>query len=150
MKSQAYKEKQPAVITVFFATEMWERFGFYMIQGLLVLYMTSQVFGLSDAYSYSILSAFTALSYITPIIGGYVASRILDFEHAITLGGFLLAIGYAILSLPYRELFFFVFIFTPPRPPHFMFFFFFFFFVYNKKKKNFLFFLQTPWGWLSG
>src|SRR3990167_2495803 len=81
------KEKQPAVIPVFFATEMWERFGFYMIQGLLVLYMTSKVFGFSDEKSYGILGAFTALAYITPIIGGYVASRILDFEHAITLGG---------------------------------------------------------------
>lgn len=98
--------KQPSVIPVFFATEMWERFGFYMIQGLLVLYMTSQVFGFSDAKSYAILSAFTAISYMTPIIGGYLASRILDFEHAITLGGFLLAIGYAILSLPHEEMFY--------------------------------------------
>jgi POT family proton-dependent oligopeptide transporter len=98
--------KQPSVIPVFFATEMWERFGFYMIQGLLVLYMTSELFGFSDSKSYAILSAFTAISYITPIIGGYVASRILDFEHAITMGGFLLAIGYAILSLPHANLFY--------------------------------------------
>ena len=108
-KSQNYNlfpRKQPSVIPVFFATEMWERFGFYMIQGLLVLYMTSQVFGFSDSKSYAILGAFTAISYITPVIGGYIASRILDFEHAITLGGFLLAIGYAILSLPHEDLFF--------------------------------------------
>ena len=102
----AGNNQQPSVIPVFFATEMWERFGFYMIQGLLVLYMTSQIFGFSDAKSYAILGAFTAISYMTPIIGGYLASRILDFEHAITLGGFLLAIGYAILSLPHENLFF--------------------------------------------
>ncbi|MCX7125887.1 MAG: peptide MFS transporter, partial [Gammaproteobacteria bacterium] len=104
--SPQFIEQQPAVIPVFFATEMWERFGFYMIQGLLVLYMTSHVFGFSDSKSYAILSAFTAISYMTPILGGYIASRILDFEHAITLGGFLLAIGYAILSLPHQSFFY--------------------------------------------
>jgi POT family proton-dependent oligopeptide transporter len=101
-----FSEKQPAVIPVFFATEMWERFGFYMIQALLVLYMTSSIFGFSDAKSYAILGAFSAISYITPIFGGYIASRILDFEHAVTLGGFLLAIGYALLSLPHEHFFY--------------------------------------------
>lgn len=97
---------QPAVIPVFFATEMWERFGFYMIQSLLILYMTSAIFDFSDSKSYSILGAFSAIAYITPILGGYVASRVLDYEHAITLGGFLLAIGYALLSLPYEGFFY--------------------------------------------
>src|SRR3990167_10757703 len=87
-------KQHPAVIPVFFATEMWERFGWYMIQALLVLYMTSHLFGFSDSKSYAILGAFSAISYITPIFGGYIASRILDFEHAVTLAGFLLAIGY--------------------------------------------------------
>ncbi|OGT29378.1 MAG: hypothetical protein A2624_05015, partial [Gammaproteobacteria bacterium RIFCSPHIGHO2_01_FULL_42_8] len=104
--SNIISEQQPSVIPVFFATEMWERFGFYMIQGLLVLYMTSKVFGFSDEKSYGILGAFTALAYITPIIGGYVASRILDFEHAITLGGVLLAIGYVMLALPTEHWFY--------------------------------------------
>lgn len=104
--SPTFSDSQPAVIPIFFATEMWERFGFYMIQGLLVLYMTSDVFGFSDAKSYAILGAFSAISYITPIIGGYLASRVLDFEHAVTLGGFLLAIGYAVLSLPHEHFFY--------------------------------------------
>jgi len=104
--SRSFSAQQPAVIPVFFATEMWERFGWYMIQALLVLYMTSQIFRFSDAKSYAILGAFSAISYITPIFGGYIASRILDFEHAVTLGGFLLAIGYALLSLPHEHLFY--------------------------------------------
>lgn len=91
--------KQPSVLPVFFLTEMWERFGFYIIQGLLVLYMTSQVLGFSDSKSYAISGAFSALSYITPILGGYAASRILGYEHAVILGGILLAMGYALLSL---------------------------------------------------
>ncbi len=98
--------KQPPVISIFFLTEMWERFGFYMIQSLLVLYMTSSVFGFSDIKSYNISAAFSALSYITPILGGYVASRILGYEHAITTGGILLAAGYALLSLHDPSLFY--------------------------------------------
>ena len=99
-------EKQPSVIPVFFGTEMWERFGFYVIQALLVLYMTSSVFGFSDEHSYAILGAFTAIAYITPILGGFVASHILDFEHAVILGGILLAIGYATLALPSEHFFY--------------------------------------------
>lgn len=98
--------KQPIVIPIFFMTEMWERFGFYVVQGLLVLYMTSTVFGFSDSKSYAILGAVTALSYIMPLLGGYAASRILDFEHAVTLGGALLAAGYAMLAIPDKHLFF--------------------------------------------
>lgn len=104
--SHTFSSKQPSIIPVFFATEMWERFGWYMIQALLVLYMTSQIFGFSDVKSYAILGAFSAISYMTPIFGGYIATRVLDFEHAITLGGFLLAIGYALLSLPHENLFY--------------------------------------------
>ena len=98
--------KQPAVLPVFFATEMWERFGFYMIQALLVLYMTSSVFGFSDSKSYAILGAVSAMAYVMPIIGGYLASRVLDYEHAVVLGGCLLVIGYALLALHNENLFY--------------------------------------------
>ena len=103
---QNHTIKQPAVIPIFFMTEMWERFGFYIVQGLLVLYMTSHVFEFSDAQSYAVLGAVTALSYIMPLLGGYAASRVLDFEHAVTLGGVLLAAGYAMLALHDQHLFF--------------------------------------------
>lgn len=99
-------QQQPSVIPIFFSTEMWERFAFYMTQSLLVLYMTSKIFDFSDAKSYGIIGAFSAMAYITPILGGYAANRVLDYEHAITLGGFLLTIGYAILSLPHENLFY--------------------------------------------
>lgn len=97
---------QPPVIPIFLAAEMWERFGFYIIQGLLVLYMTSTVFGFSDIKSYAILGSFSAFSFFTPILGGYIATRVLDYEHAITLGGCMLAIGYAFLSLPHEKFFY--------------------------------------------
>ena len=106
-KVNSRKGEQPSVIPVFFLTEMWERFGFYMIQALLALYMTSRVFGFSDTKSYAILGAVSAMAYIMPIFGGYLASKVLDYEHAVVLGGFLLVIGYALLALPQENLFYF-------------------------------------------
>lgn len=92
-------KKQPPILIVAFFTEMWERYGFYVIQGILVLFMTSQ-FHFSDDHSYNILGAFTAFAYITPIAGGMLANRILGFNHSILLGTILLAAGYMILAIP--------------------------------------------------
>lgn len=90
--------KQPAALPVLFFAEMWERFGFYIVQGLLVLYLT-QALGWSDDKSYTVSGAFTALVYISPLIGGYIADKILGFKMTIIGGGILLAIGYALLAL---------------------------------------------------
>lgn len=98
--------EQPAVIPIFFLTEMWERFGFYVVQALLVLYMTSRELNFSDEKSYGILGAVSAMAYIMPLLGGYLASKVLDYEHAVKLGGLLLIIGYALLSLSNQHLFF--------------------------------------------
>lgn len=94
-------KRQPPVLTYLFLTEMWERFGFYIVQGLLVLYMT-QYFGYSDNRAYSILGAFTALAYISPIVGGYLADRRLGFVTTTVWGGFILMLGYAMLAVPTR------------------------------------------------
>ncbi len=89
--------KQPAALPVLFMAEMWERFGFYIVQGLLVLYLTGKL-GWSDDKSYTVSGAFTAFVYISPLIGGYIADKILGFKSAIILGGILLALGYALLA----------------------------------------------------
>ncbi|HEX2548980.1 MAG TPA: peptide MFS transporter, partial [Gammaproteobacteria bacterium] len=81
-----------------FLTEMWERFGFYVVQGMLVLYFT-QSYGFSDDKSYTILGVFSALAYISPMIGGFIADRLLGFKQAIIWGGIFLSIGYAFLAL---------------------------------------------------
>jgi len=89
---------QPRVLPYFFLTEAWERFGFYIIQTLLVLYMVSTLH-LSDHDAYAIIGQFTALAYITPILGGYLADRVVGYRFCILLGGLLLCAGYAILSI---------------------------------------------------
>lgn len=90
--------KQPAVLRYFFLTELWERFGFYTVQTLLVLYMVSAL-NFNDDRAYTIIGSFTALAYITPLLGGYLADRILGYRFSIILGGILLCAGYACLGL---------------------------------------------------
>lgn len=99
-------KKQPAALPIMFLTEMWERFGFYVVQGLLVLY-TSQYLGYSDSKSYSTLGAFTAMAYISPIVGGYLADRMFGFVTTVIWGGFILILGYAMLALPSHGLLFY-------------------------------------------
>lgn len=96
--------KHPGILIFLFLTEMWERYGFYVVQGLLVLYMT-QYFGFSDDAAYGILGAFTALAYISPILGGILADKLLGFRQCILIGGFFLILGYAMLALPSAQLF---------------------------------------------
>ena len=90
--------KQPQVLRYFFLSEVWERFGFYTIQTLLVLYMVSAL-KLSDSKSYTIIGEFTALAYIMPLLGGYLADRVLGYRFSIILGGLLLCAGYALLGI---------------------------------------------------
>ncbi len=96
--------KQPAGLTVCFLTEMWERYGFYIIQSLLILYMTHQ-FGFSDVRGYTILGTYGAFAYIAPVVGGYVADRMIGYSHAVILGGVLFCVGYAMLALPSSQFF---------------------------------------------
>ena len=80
------KNRHPKALPYLFLTEMWERFGFYVVQGLLVLYMTKG-YGFTDDKSYTILGVFSALAYIAPMVGGLIADRILGFKMAIAWGG---------------------------------------------------------------
>ena len=88
----------PKALPFLFLTEMWERFGFYVAQGLLVLYM-STYYGFSDDMSYSITGIFAGLVYISPFLGGFLADRLLGFKTAILWGGLFLIAGYALLAL---------------------------------------------------
>ncbi|VVC76833.1 Dipeptide and tripeptide permease A [Aquicella siphonis] len=94
----AAQSRHPKVLPFLFLTEMWERFGFYVAQGLLVLYMT-RFYGFSDDLSYTISGIFAGLVYISPFIGGFLADRMLGYQTAILWGGLFLVFGYALLAL---------------------------------------------------
>ena len=94
----ATKPRHPKILPILFLTEMWERFGFYVVQGLLVLYM-AQFYGFSDNLSYTISGLFTGLAYLSPFIGGFLADKLLGFKTAIIWGGLFLVAGYTLLAL---------------------------------------------------
>lgn len=96
------RSSQPPVLPYLFLTELWERFGFYVVQGLLVLYLTKS-FGLSDTESYTITGLFSAIVYISPFFGGMIADKWLGFERSILLGGLFLVAGYAFLAIPFMQ-----------------------------------------------
>lgn len=90
-------KKQPTVLGFFFATEMWERYGFYAVQSLLALYL-SHVFDWPDDQIYQLVGSFTALTYLSPVIGGYIADNFIGQKKSIILGDILLMISYMLLA----------------------------------------------------
>ncbi|MBC7843766.1 MAG: MFS transporter, partial [Gemmatimonadaceae bacterium] len=80
------------------ATEMWERFSFYGMRALLVFYLTRH-FRFTDEESFGIYGAYTALVYMSTIIGGAVADRWLGARRAVLLGGVLLVVGHLGLAV---------------------------------------------------
>ena len=96
-------KKHPSGLPFLFFTEMWERFGYYLMIGIFLLYMTdSQKGGLAMTRTQGsdIYGTFIALVYITPFIGGLLADKLLGYRRAIILGGVLMGIGYLMLAIP--------------------------------------------------
>ena len=83
----------PKGLAILFFTEMWERFSYYGMRGLLIIYLT-QHFLFSDERSAVIYGAYTALVYIMTIIGGNLADRYLGQRKAVTFGAILLVLGH--------------------------------------------------------
>jgi len=98
-------ERHPKGLFLLFFTEMWERFGFYTLQTIIVLYM-SQALLYSDEKTFLLYGVFGSLIYFTPVIGGYLADRLIGFQRSIIVGGILFVIGYILTALPYERAFF--------------------------------------------
>ncbi len=102
-----------ALFTLFFA-EMWERFSFYGMRALLILYMTKELFeqmaqGAADTRAYGIYGAYNALLYAAPVIGGMLADRLMGFRRAVIMGGIFMAIGqFTLAGTIGNETFFFI------------------------------------------
>ena len=99
------QDKQPRGLYLLFFTELWERFGFYTLQTIIILYMTKALL-LTDSKAYLLYGAFSSMLYLTPVIGGYVADKYLGFQRSIMIGGVLLTIGYLITAVPGNAFFF--------------------------------------------
>jgi POT family proton-dependent oligopeptide transporter len=84
---------QPRGLLILFLTEMWERFSYYGMRSLLILYLT-QHFLFSDSRATLIYGAYTALVYIMAIVGGVLADQVLGARKAVTFGAVLLVLGH--------------------------------------------------------
>src|SRR5688500_1558449 len=83
----------PKGLYMLFFAEMWERFSYYGMRAILIFYLT-QHWLFNDGKSNLIFGAYTALVYITPVLGGYLADRYLGQRKAVLFGGILIAFGH--------------------------------------------------------
>ncbi len=86
----------PRQLARLFSTELWERFGYYGMRALLTLYLTKHfIFG--DRQATGLYGGYTALVYLTPLIGGFLADQYLGSKRAVKFGAILMALGYFVL-----------------------------------------------------
>jgi POT family proton-dependent oligopeptide transporter len=88
----------PRQLARLFSTEAWERFGYYGMRALLTLYLTTH-FLFSDREATGLYGGYTALVYLTPLIGGYLADQYLGSKRSVKFGAILMALGYFTLCI---------------------------------------------------
>lgn len=95
----------PKGLFLLFGTEMWERFGYYGMRAILVLYLVAMAqdggFGWSNADALSLYGTFTMAVYLTPLFGGWLADNVLGQRKAIIIGGILMAAGHFTMGIPH-------------------------------------------------
>jgi POT family proton-dependent oligopeptide transporter len=96
------EEKHPPGLYVLFFTEMWERFGFYSMLAMFVLYLRNaeQGFGWSEEKAQTLYSIYMGSVYFSPLFGGFLADQFLGYRRCVLIGGLFFMVGYFLLSLP--------------------------------------------------
>ena len=101
---------QPMGIATLFLTELWERFTYYGIQSLLILFMVAPAadggLGLDDKSSTSIYGLYVGSTYLFGLFGGWIADRLTGAQRAVITGGILIAVGSTLLALGTTSIFF--------------------------------------------
>lgn len=94
----------PKGLFLLFGTELWERFSYYAMRAILVLYLTDRTIngglGWTVKDALSLYGTYTALMYITPLIGGWLADNYLGQRKSLLIGGALMVVGQFVLALP--------------------------------------------------
>lgn len=85
-------DKQPAGLYLLFFTEMWERFSYYAMRGILVLYLINAL-KMAESDASNLYGSVTGLIYLSPLLGGYIADKFWGQRRAIIVGGILIALG---------------------------------------------------------
>ena len=93
----------PSGLFVLFFTEMWERFSYYGMRALLVLFLTASMmdggYGWERDNALQLYALYTGLVYFTPMFGGMIADKVLGYRKAIIIGGFIMALGHLFMAL---------------------------------------------------
>ena len=102
----------PAGLFILFLTEMWERFSFYGMRGILALYIATSASAADPGLGWSTKDAlwlfgwYSMLVYVSAIPGGWIADKFLGQKKTVMIGGFLLLLGHSILAIPQNWAFF--------------------------------------------
>jgi POT family proton-dependent oligopeptide transporter len=98
--------RHPAGLYILFATEMWERFGFYTAAAIMTLYLQRGGFGWTKEHATTLWSNYLMFVYATPLIGGWLADKYLGYRRSVVIGGALFIVGYLLLGLGRIETFY--------------------------------------------
>lgn len=103
------KNVHPKALFYLFFVELWERFSYYGMRALLVLYMVAEIadggFGFAEEKAYGIYASYGAMVYATPLIGGYLAEKFLGYRKAIMWGAILMALGHFAMAFENQTIF---------------------------------------------
>lgn len=96
----------PSGLFVLFFTEMWERFSYYGMRALLVMFFTAALmddgsggWGWPREHAFAIFGTYTSLVYLSTLLGGYFADKIIGFRYAVVIGALLMTLGHACMAL---------------------------------------------------
>lgn len=95
------KTKHPVALRYLFLSEMWERFGYYLMIGVFTLYLkdVKAGFAMTEAESADLYGTFIALVFLTPFLGGLLADRYFGYRKSIVFGGILMGLGYCMMGI---------------------------------------------------
>ena len=93
--------KHPKALPFLFLSEMWERFGYYLMIGIFTLYLkdVEAGFAMTEKEAADLYGTFIALVFLTPFVGGLVADRYLGYKKSIVLGGLMMGVGYFMMGI---------------------------------------------------
>ncbi|MFM8774846.1 MAG: oligopeptide:H+ symporter, partial [Actinomycetota bacterium] len=105
---------QPRALATLFFTEMWERFSYYGMRAILVLYLVAPPdgmtppgggLGFSTPDAVAIYGTYSSLVYLLPLVGGWVADRLTGPRRSVLYGGITIAVGHFIMAVPIQAMF---------------------------------------------
>jgi POT family proton-dependent oligopeptide transporter len=92
-------DRHPSGLYILFASELWERFGFYTLAAVMTLYLQRGGFGWSKTQATTLWSYYLMFVYATPLMGGWLADNLLGYRRSVLLGGIFFVAGYTLLGL---------------------------------------------------